>query len=81
MGEFGSEDIHRQAGLEASNRADMTACAVIIFDKPTEGSFDSFVGFALGEECVLRGGAGEFHGDFFLCVKGSRSGADRKIYF
>lgn len=61
MCEFGGEDIHRQAGLEASNRSDMAGCAVVIFDKPSKGSFDSFVGFALGEECVLRGGAGEVH--------------------
>ena len=61
MREFGSEDIHRQAGLEASNRSDMEGCAVVIFHKPAKGSFDSFIGFTLGEECVLRSGAGEFH--------------------
>lgn len=39
----------------------MTGCAVVIFDKPTEGSFNAFVSFALAEECVLRSGASEFH--------------------
>ena len=40
----------------------MTACAVVVFNKPTEAALDAVVVAALSEVGMLGGGASEFHG-------------------
>lgn len=40
----------------------MTACAVVVFDKPAKGSFDASISVAFGEVGMLRSGASEVHG-------------------
>ena len=80
--EFRGVNIHVKASLEASNGADMTACAVVVFNKPTEAALDAVVVAALSEVGMLGGGASEFHGVLsFDGVIMTENGSGASFYF